>query len=377
MTGATRSPRAPRRAREGPPPRAGGAPRLRYAVIGAGSVARTHLRDAGGQPGVSIVGVADPADPRRWRADPGSAARFSDPARMLAATRPQLVSICTPTRFHRELTLLALRAGAHVICEKPMAMTVQEAREMEHARAAAGRLGAINFPYRNSAPFRFAREVVAAGELGRLTRVACSYLQSFLGAADSGWTWRSDVDTAGFGALGDLGVHMVDAVRFVTGLEFERVVGLTQTLITEKPDGGGATRPVTTETNAAFLAELADGVACTFETSQVASGYGDSFRLEVGGDLGTLIADSERPGEVRMRAGAALNRHATFTTDIPVHRLPTELARSGPPPPAAAAVEALRGARVPYPRFADGLAAQRVLGALVESTRTGGWVHVG
>ncbi|HEX8052732.1 MAG TPA: Gfo/Idh/MocA family oxidoreductase, partial [Thermoleophilaceae bacterium] len=267
-----------------PPPGAG---RLRYAVIGAGSVARTHLREVAGRAGVAVVGMADPADPRRWRAQHDGAPRFGDPARMLAETRPHLVSICTPTKFHHELTLLALRARAHVICEKPMAMTVAEAEEMERARAATRRLGAVNFSYRNAPALRYARALVAGGEIGRVTRVRGAYLQSFLAAPDSGWTWRSDVELAGYGALGDLGVHLIDAARFVTGLEFERVIGVKQTLIAEKRDGAGTARRVTSDTTASFLAALGDGVTATFETSQVVAGYGDSFRLEVSGDGGT------------------------------------------------------------------------------------------
>lgn len=354
-------------------------PTLRFALFGAGNIAHVHLNQISAQPAVAVVGICDPADPATWRipAEHAAVPRYTDAEKMLRETRPDLVSICTPNKFHHSLTLLALRHGAHVVCEKPLAMTVAEAEEMEAARAAAGKLGGINFSYRNVASFRFARELVAAGELGRLTRVNVVYLQSFLGAPAQPWTWRWDASVAGFGALGDLGVHMVDGVRFVTGLDFRRVVGLVQTLIPEKADAAGVVRPVTTDTNAAFLAELAGGVVATFETTQVAPGYGNFFRLELSGTRGTLAIHSDHPDEIWLRAGATLTNYATWKTDIPLQKLPTDFALAGGPPTPGAIVRAIRGERVEFPTFADGVAAQRVLAAILSSMKTGAWVAVG
>jgi predicted dehydrogenase len=351
---------------------------LRYAVIGAGGIANYHLRDIAGQPGVAVVGISDPADPAAWRitGDHAGAPRFRDAEEMLRETKPDLVSICTPNKFHHPLTLLALRHGAHVACEKPMAMTVAEAEEMEAARGAASRLGGINFSYRNNPAFRFARELIAGGELGRVQRVNTVYLQSFLGAGATPHSWRNDIALAGFGALGDLGVHMIDGVRFVSGLEFRRVVGLAQTLIAEKPDATGTLRPVTTDTNAAFLAELTGGVVATFETTQVAPGYGNFFRIEISGERGTLAVHSDHTDELWLRVGGLLTHHATWKTDIPLQKLPTDYAGKGDPATPGAIVHAIRGANVNFPTFADGLRAQRVLGAILDSMKSGGWQTV-
>jgi predicted dehydrogenase len=351
---------------------------LRYALFGAGSAARLHLADIAKQPGVELVGIADPADRASWRiaAEYARVPHFRGGAALLRHARPDLVSICTPPRFHAELSVLALRAGAHVVCEKPMATTLAEAEAMERARAEAGRLGAVNFSYRNPVAFRFARDVIARREIGRLTRVNVAYLQSFLAAGDAGWSWRSDIETAGFGALGDLGVHMIDAARFVTGREFVRVVGLSQTLVSARLDGGGKERAVTTDSNAAFLAELSGNVLATFETSQIASGYGDFFRLEISGDAGSVVVDSEEPDRIRLFSGAELNRRAIWQTLLPVHEIPADWPPAHEPPSPGAIVPAIRGAHVAYPTFADGLAAQRVLHALNASIASGAWVSV-
>lgn len=352
---------------------------LRYAVIGAGGIALMHLRDIGAKPAVTIVGIADPADPKAWRvpADYAAVPQFQDAEKMLRETKPDLVSICTPNKFHLPMTLLALQHGAHVVCEKPMAMTVAEAEAMEAARTAAGKLGGINFSYHNVAAFRFARELIAGGELGRLLRVNCVYLQSFLGAPATPHSWRNDIALAGFGALGDLGVHMIDGVRFVSGLGYRRVVGLAQTLIPEKPDAAGTLRPVTTDTNAAFLAELDGGVIASFETTQVAPGYGNFFRIEISGERGTVAVHSDHPEELWLRAGATLTKYATWKTDVPLQKLPTDfLARTGPTTPGAI-VHAIRGEKVEFPSFADGLLTQRVLGAILDSMKSGAWQAVG
>ena len=354
-------------------------PPLRYAVIGMGNVAAYHLRGITAQPGVTVVGLADVTDPRTWKvpAEQAAVPRFQDADKMLRETRPDLVSVCTPNKFHCEYTLLALQRGAHVMCEKPMAMTVAEAKRMEAARAKAGKLGGINFTYRGVPAFRFARELIAAGELGRLRRVNAVYLQSFLGAAATPYSWRNDVSLAGFGALGDLGVHMIDGVHFLSGLDYRRVTGLAQTLLQKKPDAAGRLHPVTTDTNAAWLAELTGGVVATFETTQVAPGYGNYFRIEISGERGTLAVLSDQPEALWLRTGESLTRYATWKTDLPLQQLPTDfLARGGPTPPAAI-VPAIRGEKVDFPTFADGLRAQRVLGAILDSMKTGAWQKPG
>ncbi len=352
---------------------------LRYAVIGAGGISAMHLNAIATQPGVEVVGISDPADPAKWRMPDGygQMPKFTDPEKLLRETKPDLVSICTPNKFHAALTQLALAHGAHVACEKPMAMTLAEAEAMEAARARAGKHGAINFSYRNVGAFRFARELIARGDLGKVMRVNCVYLQSFLGAPATPYSWRNDLALAGFGALGDLGVHMIDGVSFITGLDYQRVVGLAQTLIPEKPDAAGKTQRVTTDTNAAWLSELTGGVIANFETSQVAPGYGNYFRIEVSGEGGTLAVLSDETDALWLRAGPTLTRYATWKTDLPKQALPTDFMNGFKPVTPGGIVRAIRGeAGAEYPSFADGLRAQRMLDAIGRSMASQAWATV-
>lgn len=349
---------------------------LRYAVIGMGNVAQVHIREIGSQAGVRVVGFADTTDPATWKMPEAHATvpRFQAAEKMLAETRPDLVSVCTPNKFHCEYTLLALQHGAHVACEKPMAMTVAQAERMEAARAAAGKVGNINFSYRGVAAFRYARELIATGKLGRVTRVNVVYLQSFLAPPAMPYSWRNNRDLAGFGALGDLGVHMIDGVHFLTGLEYRRAVGVAQTLLAEKKDLAGVTRAVTTDTNASFLAELTGNVVATFETTQIAPGFGNFFRIEVSGERGTLSVNSDQPESIALRASKRQTPEGTWKTDLPVLPLPKHFATRKAPTTPAGIVPAIRGMKVPcFPTFADGLRAQRVLAAILDSMKTGAW----
>ena len=358
-----------------PPPLNG---QLRYALLGAGSAARAHLTSVLARPGVELVGIFDPAPRSSWRIPKEFhvTPSFADATAMLRQTRPHLVSVCTPPKYHHGLTLLSLREGAHVVCEKPLAMSLGEALDMERARIRARKLGAVNFSYRTFGAFRFARQVVASGELGRLTRVSVVYLQSFMSASSAIWSWRHDVRVAGFGAIGDLGVHMIDGVRYVTGLEFSRVVATARTQVPHKRDRDGVERQVTTDTHAMFLAELDGDALAMFETTQLAPGYGDLFRIEVSGELGTLFVDSEHPNSIWMFAAATPPRHAIWKTDIPIRDIPLAFASADQGDAPGAIVKALRGEPVEFPTFADGVAAQRVLAALAASLKSGTWTEV-
>ena len=219
--------------------------------------------------------------------------------------------------------------------------------------------------------------MIASGDLGKLLRVQCVYLQSFLGAPATPYSWRNDVSIAGFGALGDLGIHMIDGVRFVTGLDYKRVVGTAQTLVLEKADAKGTMHKVTTDTNAAWLSELDGGVVSTFETSQVAPGFGNFFRIEISGDRGTLAIRSDSPEDIWLFAGASMTRYATWITDLPQQKIPTAFVSDCKPITPGGIAQVMRGEQVDFPTFADGVHAQRMLSAIGVSMQTNAWQTLG
>lgn len=352
--------------------------KIRYAIVGTGGIANVHRDSFLAHPEVELVGLSDasPAALANFARHYPEAIADQDFRAMFAQAKPDIVSVCTPNSSHAEISLAALEAGAHVACEKPMAMTVEEAEHMEATRARLGLLGGINFSYRNVTAFRFARDIIAHGDLGTITRVNVVYLQSHLGAETSLYAWRHNKELAGFGALGDLGVHMIDAIRFVTGLEFQRVVGMVQTLIPQKKDAQGVAHPVTIDTNAAFLAELSGGAIATCETTQVAPGFGNHFRIEVSGRQGTLRICSEVDSEIELLAGPIATADATWKTQLPRLQIATGYAGRQKGKTPGVLVEALRGDAVEYPTFADGVRAQKMLAGIFASTQTHAWVDV-
>lgn len=353
--------------------------KLRYVLLGSGGIAHHHHENFNRLPLMELVGVQDVVAPaiEQWKARHPHIDSDMDASRLLARTRPDLVAVCSPNASHRALAVAALKVGAHVMSEKPMAMNLREANEMEAARKKAGRLGAINFSYRCVAAFRFARDVIASGELGRIQRLNVHYLQSFLGAENTPYSWRNDVKIAGFGALGDLGVHMLDGATFVSGLKPSRMVGLYQTLIPTKKDGKGKSHKVTTDTNASFLIEYEGGAIGTFETSQVAPGYGNNFKIEISGDRGMVRINSEWNDEMVLYTGKKLTDYYTWNQEnFPRIRVPSAYVGEQPKSNQETFVRAIRGEKISYPSFADGLIAQRCLDALVQSQKVGRWMKV-
>ncbi|MEO1237998.1 MAG: Gfo/Idh/MocA family oxidoreductase, partial [Planctomycetota bacterium] len=162
-----------------------------------------------------------------------------DWADMVQNPEIDLVDIGTPNHVHRDQALAALEAGKHVACEKPLANTLDAAREMLAAAKKAGSAKRkqktfVWYNYRRCPALAFAHQLVKEGRLGRIYHVRGFYLQDWAGP-DTPMLWRFRGDQAGSGSLGDLGAHSIDAARFVTGDEFAVVHGsVLKTFIKER-----------------------------------------------------------------------------------------------------------------------------------------------
>src|SRR5262245_45232352 len=149
-----------------------------------------------------------------------------------------LVDICTPGDSHAEIALAALAAGKHVLCEKPLANTVEEAEAMAAAAEAAagrGQVAMVGFNYRRLPATALARRMVADGRLGTLRHVRVTYLQDWLVDPQFPLTWRLQRKHAGSGSLGDLGAHVIDLAQYLAGEELAGVSALTETFVRERP----------------------------------------------------------------------------------------------------------------------------------------------
>jgi predicted dehydrogenase len=219
-----------------------------------------------------------------------------------------LVDVTTPNNQHLDMTLAALEAGKHVACEKPLAGNLSEARQMrDAARKSKKSKTFVWYSYRRVPAVALAHQLVKAGRLGRIYHVRAYYLQDWAGP-EVPLIWRFSKKLAGSGAHGDLGAHIIDMARFITGDEITEVTGaITETFIKERtiPQqgsaggiAGGATAgsrkgKVDVDDATLFLARFKAGAVATFEATRFATGYQNKNGVEIHGEKGALSIDFE------------------------------------------------------------------------------------
>ncbi|EFL36041.1 oxidoreductase [Streptomyces viridochromogenes DSM 40736] len=303
-----------------------------------------------------------------------------------------LVDICTPGDSHAEIALAALAAGKHVLCEKPLANTVEEATSMTRAAEEAyqrGQLAMVGFNYRRVPATAQARRMVAEGRLGRLRHVRVTYLQDWLVDPRFPLTWRLRREQAGSGSLGDLGAHIVDLAQYLVGERLVGVSALTETFVRERPLPTGATSglstvssagtgQVTVDDAALFTARFPSGALASFEATRYATGRKNALRIELNGERGSLAFDLERLNELSFHDGTEPGAEAGFRRILVTEPDHPYLDAWWPPGhglgyehtfvhQARDLVHAIAEGRRPEPSFADGLQVQRVLAAVEES----------
>jgi predicted dehydrogenase len=298
-----------------------------------------------------------------------------------------IVDICTPGDTHAEIAIAALRAGKHVICEKPLANTVAEAEAMVQAAASATGKSMVAFNYRRVPAVALARDLVAQGRIGEIRHVRAQYLQDWIVDPEFPLVWRLQKDKAGSGALGDIGAHIIDAAEFVSGQLITGVSAMTETFIKERPlsegssglaAAGGSGRGIVTVDDAAlFTARLSGGAVGSFEATRFATGRKNAMRIELNGSLGSLAFDFESMNELWFsEGGRGFERILVTEPDHPYvgawwppghglgyeHTFTHEIRDF---------LEAIGQGTDPTPSFADGLRVQRVLAAVEQSAADG------
>jgi predicted dehydrogenase len=264
--------------------------RVRVAVVGAGKWAQmAHLPAFHSNVNVDVVAVVDP-DPtranhvRRVFEIPASYTSLSE---LLDHETVDLVDICTDNRHHYPLAMAALSAGCHVLCEKPLGLTLEEARQMVSLARQRGVKAAVGFTFRHSPALRHMKRLLAEGYLGRLYHVQ-GFEQNALyhdPKEPKPVSWLSqDQDV---GALGGYASHLIDLVRWLAG-DFEAVVGHLQNYIPMRATFDGRMQPCDVDDSAVFLGLLRGGVQGVFQASWLAAGRPPGVELRVFGERGAL-----------------------------------------------------------------------------------------
>jgi predicted dehydrogenase len=240
-----------------------------------------------------IVG-RDPGETERARELFGWQEASTDWQRTIARNDIDLVDISTPGDMHCPMALAAAAAGKHVVCEKPLANTMAEARRMLAAVEKARVRHLLMHNYRRVPAVVLAKKMITEGRLGKLYHFRARYLQDWAMSPDLHLVWRFSAASAGSGALGDLGAHIIDLARHLCD-EITEVAGTMETFIKERPAAQGSRRKtkVTVDDAAALVVRFRNGALGTLEASRFARGRKNQNTFEINGSKGSLAFDLE------------------------------------------------------------------------------------
>ena len=353
----------------------------RAAIVGAGFMGAVHaraIRVAGGE----VVGVtaSTPDRSRAAAAELGARHAFSEFEALVSHPDVDVVHVCTPNHLHAPVTLAALEAGKHVVCEKPLSTDAATAAEMVTAAQRHDRVATVPFVYRFHPMVREARQRVRSGAIGSVLLAHGSYLQDWLLHPDDD-NWRVDAEQGGpTRAFGDIGSHWCDLLEFVTGDRIARLSAQVATVNRQR-----AARPVTTEDVVTFQFTTLAGVAGSCVISQVSAGRKNRLLLEVSGSEATLAFDQEDPERLwvgeRARTGHLWRDPDTLGAEAArFARIPAGHAQGYQDcfDHFVADTAAAIGGRAPdgLPTFTDGLRAAHLAEAVLHSAVEQTWVEV-
>jgi predicted dehydrogenase len=224
---------------------------------------------------------------------------YTDWKALVKDERIQLVDNCLPNNLHSEPCIAAVEAGKNVICEKPLAGTVREARAMYEAAEKAGVKHMTAFNYRFVPALRLARNLIEEGYIGKILQFRAVYLQEWIMDPSFPLVWRLRKSVAGSGALGDLGAHIVDLARFLVG-DVTSICGLTETFIKERqlPDYPEKKGKVDVDDMFIAMVRFKNNAVGSLESSRFCAGRKNYQRVEVHGTEGSISFNLERLNEL-------------------------------------------------------------------------------
>jgi predicted dehydrogenase len=266
------------------------------------------------RPRLELLCDVPPEQATRFADQFGFSRATSDWQALVADPAVDLVSITTPNKLHHEIALAAIAAGKHVWCEKPMAVTLEQAEAMADAAEKAGVVTMVGYNYIKNPAVLHAKRLIDAGRIGRIVHFRGEVDEDYMADAALPWSWRCLKADAGLGVLGDMGCHLVSVALHLCGpidsvLAETEIVHRTRSL----PDGSGS-GPVENEDLATALVRFENGAAGSLCMSRVAWGRKSKLAWEIHGDRGMLVFDQERMNELRLfEAGAPPAEHGFKT----------------------------------------------------------------
>ena len=215
------------------------------------------------------------------------------------------VDINAPSYLHKEMAIFAANEGKHIFCEKPLAFSTADAREIIEAAVKNGVRHQIAFNFRFAPAVRVIRSLIESGRLGKIYHFRGHYLQDFIISPDFPKVWRLDKSVAGSGSLGDLGAHVIDLARYLVG-DVKSVIGISKTFIKERAIPSGMTglsgkadkdaprEPIDVDDATSFIGEFECGALLQIEATRFAAGNRNNLSFEINGSLGSVRFGIER-----------------------------------------------------------------------------------
>ncbi len=221
-----------------------------------------------------------------------------------------IVDIAVPQNLHYEIALAAAKAGKHIFLEKPMAITLEQAKEMAAAAKKSGVVTYINHNYRRTPAVRLAKRLIDEGRIGDIYHWRGAYLQDWIADPAFPLTWHLQKETSGTGPHGDLNSHSIDLARYLVG-DISEVSAMMSQFVSERPlpsadaatfqggSSGAGMGKVTVEDAAFLLVKFKSGALGSFEASRFATGRKNYNFFEIYGSKGSLIFNLERMNELQ------------------------------------------------------------------------------
>ena len=358
---------------------------VRLALVGLGGVCEAvHYNGFSRIPGVELVGICDPDVDllQRRRSEWGVAAAYEDYTAMLACVSPDAVVVATPNVYHKPLIIQALRAGCHVLCEKPLAMNVEETEELLDAATGAGVRHMVAFTYRFVPGMTYLQHLVDSGELGEIRHARFQRLQDW---GEGGIGWRQYKAMAGTGELADMGIHRIDLAQNLIGPIASVCAGMKQLVARETAKDGTPCPPQDVEDWAAWIAGVSSGATGVFEMGKLSKGQGPAgdhdlaelngtkasaaYRLHTPHEI--LIGGRGEPYQVRLVPREFLTRPGS-PRDPDIGN-PLETFRWDQ---AWEFISAIREGRDCVPNFRQGVSAQRVADSIAAAVQERRWIDI-
>ena len=369
---------------------------LGVAVIGTGfmgkchAMAWSHVRAVfGGNVKIRLEALCDVNEATtKQRADEAGFARSeTDWTALLHDPRIDIVSITTPNNLHRDMAIAFLEVGKHVWCEKPMALTLEDAEAMAAAAATAKAKTLLGYNYIRNPALTHAWKLVGDGVIGRVIHFRGQVDEDYQADENVPWSWRSRLETGGLGVLGDLTCHLVSFAHYLVG-DVAQVCADIETVHKFRPvPGSNEKRAVENEDIAHAIVRFESGATGVLMASRAAHGRKNMIRIEVHGTKGMIAFDQERMNELQLYVadgpltergfktiltGAAHPPYGAFTP-APGHQLGFNELKVIE---CRYFLDCIEGGAEPYVNFAEGLKIEKIIHGIAQSAASRSWLDV-